>query len=136
MLKTGFQTVSDLDVINFLKPRYHDSLGIVLLVIEDFVMSEHNHHEHNHHTHGNPEGAGEFIVDAGIDTAANNIANRMIDGVLSHIPGGRAIEPMLETEADLMLYNAINERVNRRIEGIEEAFENPSHHRHHDRQSE
>jgi hypothetical protein len=82
-------------------------------------MSEYNNPEHN-----NPEGVGEFAVDAGVDTAANNLANRVIEGVAEHIPGGQAIEPMIETEADLMLDNRINEGVNERIEGVEDRFSN------------
>ncbi len=94
-------------------------------------MSEYNNPEHN-----NPEGVGEFALDAGVDTGANNIANRIIDGIASHIPGGRSIEPMIETEADLMLDNRINQGLNERLEGVEQGFENPDRDRRRDEEFE
>ena len=79
---------------------------------EGYERNERNE-GYERHERNRFEQAGDFAVDAGIDTAANNIANGFIDGIASHIPGGRAIEPMIETEADLMLDNSINRRVKR-----------------------
>lgn len=45
-----------------------------------------------------PEQAGEFGVDAAIDTTADNLINPILDGVASHIPGAEGFEQMLNTE--------------------------------------
>ncbi len=62
--------------------------------------------------------AGDFAVDAAIDTAADNMVKPMIDMVASHLPGGQAIEAMLTTEADQVLNNEINTEVNKGFGGI------------------
>jgi hypothetical protein len=84
------------------------------------------------------ERAGEFGLEAAIDTAANKIANEAIHAVASHIPGGQSVEQMLDTEVDLVLDNSINAQVNERIEGVEEMFgqhpQPPRNHHHHHHQ--
>ena len=51
--------------------------------------------------------AGDFAMDAAIDTAADNLANEALNAVVSRVPGGQAIEQMLDTEVDQMLNNEI-----------------------------
>jgi len=79
--------------------------------------------------HNKAEQVTELGIDAAIDTAANQIANKLIHSVVSHLPGGQSIEALIETEADLILDNAINQEVSKRVEGVEEVFD----HRHHQR---
>lgn len=57
------------------------------------------------------EQAGNFAMDAGIDTAADGFINNLIDGVASHISGGEAMSQMLKTGVDLAANNAINSEV-------------------------
>ena len=60
--------------------------------------------------------AGNFALDAGVDTAADGLINNVIDGVASHIPGGEAIDQVLKTGVDLAANNAINSEINN-VEG-------------------
>lgn len=57
------------------------------------------------------EQAGNFALDAGIDTAADGFLNNLIDGVASHIPGGEAVAQVLKTGVDLAANNAINSEI-------------------------
>jgi len=71
--------------------------------------------------------AGDFAVDAAVDTAADNLVNPMIDLVASHLPGGQAIETMLTTEVDQVLNNDINTEVNKGFGGIVNDIEGTFH---------
>ena len=66
--------------------------------------------------------AGDFAIDAAIDTEADKLANEAVDAVASHVPGGEAVEQMLETEVDQVLNNEINAKLNQSVEGIERRF--------------
>ncbi len=55
--------------------------------------------------------AGNFAVDAGIDNAADGFINQAVDGLVSHVPGGDAIEQALNTEVDQDANNWINSEV-------------------------
>ena len=57
------------------------------------------------------EQAGNFALDAGIDTAADGFLNNLIDGVSSHIPGSEAVAQVLKTGVDLAANNAINSEI-------------------------
>ncbi len=62
--------------------------------------------------------AGDFVADAGVDTAADGFINQAIDGIASHIPGGEMVDQMLKTEVDLDVNNTINAEVNKGAGGI------------------
>ncbi len=82
--------------------------------------------------------AGEFAIDAAIDTAANSIANKAIDIAASHIPAGEAVKQMLKTEVDLAIDNAINAELHKGVGGIVEDVEGmlfgKQEHQHHHQQ--
>ena len=54
------------------------------------------------------EQAGNFAVDATVDTQADGMINRVIDGVADHLPGGSALDAVAKTGVDLAANNAIN----------------------------
>ncbi len=62
--------------------------------------------------------AGEFGVDAAIDTTADNMINPIVDGIASHIPGAEGFEQMLNTEVDQIVNNDINAEVNKGVGGM------------------
>jgi RecJ-like exonuclease len=68
--------------------------------------------------------AGEFGTDAVIDTTVDNLVNPLMDGVLSHLPGGEGIEQMLNTEVDQVINNEINTEVNKGVGGMIQDAEN------------
>ncbi|MEH2059566.1 MAG: hypothetical protein V7K97_26115 [Nostoc sp.] len=71
-----------------------------------------------------PEQAGEFGVDAAIDTTADNLINPIFDGVASHVPGAEGFEQMLNTEVDQVINNEINTEVNKGFGGMIQDSEN------------
>jgi len=68
--------------------------------------------------------AGEFGVDAAIDTTADNLINPILDGVASHVPGAEGFEQMLNTEVDQVINNEINTEVNKGFGGMIQDSEN------------
>jgi len=62
------------------------------------------------------EQAGNFALDAGVDTAADGFINNLIDGVASHLPGGETMAQVLKTGVDLAANNAINSEISN-VEG-------------------
>ncbi len=62
--------------------------------------------------------AGNFAMDAAVDTEADKVANMALDGVLDRIPGGAGAEQMLNTEVDQNLNNTINAEINKGVGGI------------------
>jgi|GEM_PF-5057826 len=42
--------------------------------------------------------AGDFAVDAAVDTEADTLINQGVDAIASHIPGGEMFEQQLRTE--------------------------------------
>jgi hypothetical protein len=63
------------------------------------------------------EKAGNFAMDATIDTGADGMINRVVDGFASHLPGGEGIDTIAKTGIDLAANNAINAEVGK-IEGM------------------
>jgi hypothetical protein len=63
------------------------------------------------------EQAGNFALDATIDTGADSFINRAIDGVAEHLPGGSNIDAIAKTGVDLAANNAINAEVGK-LEGM------------------
>ncbi len=70
------------------------------------------------------EQAGEFGVDATIDTTADNFINPILDNVADHIPGAEGFEQILNTEVDQVINNEINTEVNKGADGIIQDAEN------------
>lgn len=62
--------------------------------------------------------AGEFGMDAAIDTTADNVVNSVVDGVASHIPGAEGFDQMLNTEVDQVVNNDINAEINKGVGGM------------------
>jgi len=62
--------------------------------------------------------AGDFAIDAAVDTAADGVLNQGIGAIASHIPGGDAVKQMLETEVDQVVNNAINTEINKGVGGV------------------
>lgn len=62
--------------------------------------------------------AGNFAVDAEVDTVADNLINQGVDMIASHIPGGEGFEQQLRTEVDQVVNNAINNEVNKGTNGV------------------
>jgi hypothetical protein len=63
------------------------------------------------------EQAGNFAADATIDTGADGVINRFVDGVAGHLPGGEGIDTIAKTGIDLAANNAINAEVGK-LEGM------------------
>jgi hypothetical protein len=63
------------------------------------------------------EQAGNFAVDATVDTQADGMINRVIDGVADHLPGGSALDAVAKTGVDLAANNAINAEIGK-VEGM------------------
>ena len=57
--------------------------------------------------------AGDFTLDAAIDTVADRVVNRAIDAVDSRISSGNIVEQMVETEGDPVVNNGINTELNK-----------------------
>lgn len=64
------------------------------------------------------EQAGGFMADAEVDTVADNLINQGVDAIASHIPGGEGFEQQLRTEVDQVVNNAINNELNKGVEGV------------------
>ncbi len=64
------------------------------------------------------QGAGNFAGDAVVDTTADNFINQGVNDVASHLPGGQMVDQMLKTEVDQVANNAINNEVNKGVDGI------------------
>jgi hypothetical protein len=64
--------------------------------------------------------AGDFAVDAAVDTTADGFINNALHAVEQHvpIPGGQMVDQMIQTEVDQMANNAINNEVNKGVGGI------------------
>ena len=62
--------------------------------------------------------AGDFAVDAAVDTTADNFINQGVDMVAQHLPGGQMVDQMLKTETDQVVNNAINAEVNKGVGGM------------------
>ena len=62
--------------------------------------------------------AGDFAVDAAVDTPVDNLVNPGIDMVAQHIPGGQMVDQMLKTETDQVVNNAINSEINKGVGGM------------------
>lgn len=61
---------------------------------------------------------GNFSEDAAVDTTVDGFVNQAIDAVASHIPGGQALEQLLNTEVDQDVNNTINNELNKGIGGM------------------
>ena len=64
------------------------------------------------------QGAGNFASDAVVDTTADNFINKEVDAVAPHLPGGQMVDSMLKTEVDQVANNAINNEVNKGVDGM------------------
>ena len=64
--------------------------------------------------------AGDFAVDAAIDTTADGFINQVVGSVEQHvpIPGGEFVDKAIITEVDQVANNAINTEVNKGVGGI------------------
>ena len=64
--------------------------------------------------------AGDFAMDAAVDTAADGVINNALHAVEQHvpIPGGQMVDQMLQTEVDQVANNAINNEVNKGVGGM------------------
>ncbi len=71
--------------------------------------------------------AGDFAIDASVDTAADNLINQGVDAIAAHIPGGEMFEQQLRTEVDQVVNNAINNELNKGVGGIEQDVEGLFH---------
>ena len=71
--------------------------------------------------------AGDFAVDAAVDTEADNLINQGVDTIASHIPGGAMFEQQLRTEVDQVVNNAINNEINKGVGGVEQDIEGLFH---------
>lgn len=67
--------------------------------------------------------AGDFAIDATVDTEADKLINQGVDAIASHIPGGEMFEQQLRTEVDQVVNNAINNELNKGVEGIKQDVE-------------
>lgn len=61
---------------------------------------------------------GNFGADAEVDTLADNLINQGVDAIASHIPGGEGFEQQLRTEVDQVVNNAINNELNKGVDGM------------------
>ncbi len=64
------------------------------------------------------QGVGNFASDAVVDTTADNFINQGVDTVASRLPGGQMVDQMLKTEVDQVANNAINNEVNKGVNGM------------------
>jgi hypothetical protein len=64
--------------------------------------------------------AGDFAVDAAVDTTADSLLNNVLGTVEQHvpIPGGETVDKMITTETDQVVNNEINAEVNKGVGGI------------------
>lgn len=62
--------------------------------------------------------AGDFGMDAAVDTTVDGFLNQGIDTIASNLPGGQGFEQMLNTEADQVVNNDINNELNKGVEGM------------------
>ncbi len=64
--------------------------------------------------------AGDFAMDAAVDTTADGFINNTLHAVEAHvpIPGGQMVDNMIQTEVDQMANNAINNEVNKGVGGV------------------
>ncbi len=60
--------------------------------------------------------AGNFPIDAEVDSAADKLANEAVEAVASHIPGEQSFDQALTTEVDQVVNNGINSEISR-LEG-------------------
>lgn len=68
----------------------------------------------------NPQNPAQFGADAAVDTAADSVINDVLHVVESHlpVPGGQAVDQMIQTEVDQVANNAVNAEVNKGVGGI------------------
>jgi basic membrane lipoprotein Med (substrate-binding protein (PBP1-ABC) superfamily) len=71
--------------------------------------------------------AGNFMADAEVDTVADNLINQGVDAIASHIPGGEGFEQQLRTEVDQVVNNAINNELNKGVDGAMQDVEGLFH---------
>ena len=64
------------------------------------------------------QGVGNFATDAAIDTTADNFINQEVNVVATRLPGGQVVDQMLKTEIDQVANNAINNEVNKGVDGM------------------
>ncbi len=64
------------------------------------------------------QGVGNFASDAVVDTTADNFINQGVDMVATRLPGGQMVDQMLKTEVDQVANNAINNEVNKGVNGM------------------
>jgi len=64
--------------------------------------------------------AGEFALDAAVDTIADGLINNVVRGIEQHvpIPGGDFVDQAIITEVDQLANNAINNEINKGVGGI------------------
>lgn len=64
--------------------------------------------------------AGNFAVDAAIDTTADGVINNVVGSIEQRIPipGGEFVDKAIITEVDQVANNAINTEVNKGVGGI------------------
>ena len=62
--------------------------------------------------------AGEFAVDAEVDSTVDNLVNQTIETVASHIPGEQMFDQALRTEVDQVVNNEINAQLDERLGGL------------------
>ncbi len=76
------------------------------------------------------QGVGNFATDAAIDTTADGFINQGVDALASRFPGGQMVDQMLKTEVDQVANNAINNEVNKGVDGMMRDAEGFLHHGH------
>jgi hypothetical protein len=64
--------------------------------------------------------AGDFAMDAAVDTTADNFINQGLEAVEGRvaIPGGPMVDKMINTEVDQLVNNEINNELNKGAGGI------------------
>lgn len=62
--------------------------------------------------------AGDFSMDAAIDTSVDGFLNQNLDAIASNFPGGQGMEQMLNTEVDQAVNNDVNNELNKGVEGM------------------
>lgn len=62
--------------------------------------------------------AGDFSMDAAIDTSVDGFVNQGVDSIASRVPGGQGFEQMLNTEVDQTVNNDINNELNKGVNGM------------------